>query len=117
MLGLIHRTIIKKGPPHFRAHFRLAGPARPGEARHHGRHLVDPREEWTGRAVSRSILGLVAVHNLLPEETTRLNVVSAFQSALQKLVLERAEEGAVDWADTLSPRRPLDSHPLLAAPR
>ena len=116
MLGLIHRTVLKKGPPHFREHFKPAEPARPGEVRRHRRHLADPRAEWTGRAVARSVLGLVAVYNLLPDELTRLNAVPAFQSALQRLVQDRADDGAADWQSTLCPRRPLESHPLLQAP-
>ena len=117
MLGLIHRTVLKTGPTHFRAHFKLAGPARPGESRRHNRHLENPRAEWNGREIARSVLGLVAVYNLLPEDIIRQGSVSTFQSALQRLVLDRADDGAADWAETLSPRQPLAAHPLLQAPR
>ena len=117
MLGMIHRTVIGKGPPHLEDHFRLADAAATGEQRYHCRHLTDPRGDWPGRAVVRSALGLVAVYNLLPGEIARCSSVASFQSALQALVRSRAEEGAADWQATLSPRTPLASHPLLLAPR
>jgi hypothetical protein len=117
MLGMIHRTVIGKGPPHLKDHFRLADAAATSEQRYHCRHLTDPRGDWPGRAVVRSALGLVAVYNLLPGEIARCSSVASFQSALQALVRSRAEEGVADWQATLSPRTPLASHPLLLAPR
>ena len=117
MLGLIHRTALRKGPPRFREHFKPAGPARPGEVRRHRRRLVDPRAEFTGRIVTRSVLGLVAVYNLLPDDIAKINTISAFQSALQKLVLDSANHGVGEWQTLLCPRHPLHARPLLAAPR
>jgi hypothetical protein len=116
MLGMIHRTVLRKGPPHFREHFKPEGLVRPGEVRRHRRHLVDPRDEWTGRSVARSVLGLVAVYNLLPDVIAKINSISAFQSALQKLVLDGANHGVADWQALLCPRQPLATPPLLTAP-
>ena len=66
MLGLIHRTVLKKGPLHFRDQFQRETSPPPGVTRHHCRHLVDPRLSHQGRVIGRSALGLAAVYNLLP---------------------------------------------------
>jgi hypothetical protein len=115
MLGLIHRTVLLKGPSHFREHFKREACPPPGVARRHCRHLVDPRLDRQGRVITRSALGLVAVYNLLPNATVLISEVSAFQAALQNIVKDRAEDGCEDWASSLSPRLPLGVHPLLAA--
>ena len=63
--------------------------------------------------IEQSAFGLIGVYNKLPGkivETTK--TVSAFQSALQELVLQRALAGCSDWELTLSPRMPSWSHPL-----
>ena len=111
MLGLIHRTVLNKGPPHFRERFKLAAAPLPGEARHHSRHLDDPRLVRRGRVITRSALGLVAVYTLLPNDIVILREVPAFQTALQNRIKSRAEDGCEDWASTLSPRWPLAAPP------
>ena len=111
MMGLIHRTALGRGAPHFRKHFRLAGPDFVGQ-RNHGRHLVDPRLEVRGNMVARSALGLVAIYNMLPNQVAMVTDISLFQAGLQRIVKERASEGCLDWAATFSPRLPLASHPL-----
>jgi hypothetical protein len=112
MLGLIHRTVLGFGPPHFRKHFRRAEPAELPRGRHHCRHLVNPRLELRGNIIVRSALGLVAIYNRLPEYIVMLNDVSSFQSSLQKMMLDRATAGCTDWATTYCPRVPLLTHPL-----
>ena len=57
MLGVIHRTVLGLGPPHFQKHFKLATA---GTGRH-SRHLEDPRQEYRARIVCRTVLGVVAV--------------------------------------------------------
>ena len=42
MLGVIHRTILGKGPPHFKEHFKLKANGR----------IADPREEIGGRLIA-----------------------------------------------------------------
>jgi hypothetical protein len=114
MLGLIHRTVLGKGPPHFRKHFKLAGLTASGVQRKHCRHIIDPRSELRGNSITRSALGLVAIYNLLPESIVMCSDVSSFQTGLQRLVKDRAAKGCEDWAGTLNPRIPLASHPLMA---
>jgi hypothetical protein len=117
MLGLIHRTVLKKGPLHFRDHFVREASPPPGVRRHHSRHVVDPRLTCHGRAIARSALGLVAVYNQLPPYVAMLGDVSTFQTALQRIVKARAIEGHSDWAQSLCPRLPLASHPILCVPQ
>ena len=110
MLGLIHGTALGKGPPHFKRFFKRVSSSKP--SRRHRFHLVDPRARSTSPLVKRSVLGLVAVYNLFPDEVVRLNNVVAFQKCLQGLVRERATSGVANWADTLSPRIALAKHSL-----
>ena len=103
MLGLIHRSVLGRGPPHFRRFFRVDTGKR---------LLVDPRQGATSPLLRRSAFGLVAVYNLLPEAVVCSTTVAAFQTGLQKLVRQRAEAGMESWETTLSPRLPLARHPL-----
>jgi hypothetical protein len=103
MLGIIHRTVLGRGPAHFKEHFRVAV----------GRKVLDPRSEYRGRFVTRSALGLVAIYNLLPGGITSASSVACFQGRLQAELKMRAEAGLPDWAHTYSPRIALDSHPLV----
>ena len=118
MLGLIHRTVLKKGPEQFQQYFALQTQARRpntrGQARReeHGRQLQDYRTSSHLNVVRRSALGLVAVYNLLPARIVHLATVKDFQVALQDLVKQRAQEGCEDWKHSLSPRIPLYRHPL-----
>jgi hypothetical protein len=103
MLGLIHRTVIGKGPNHFKDHFKISD----------GMCLHDPRSSDRGQLITRSALGLVAVYNLLPRGITSARDVKSFQTRLQMELTLRAEAGAPDWDKTYSPRGPLHRHPLL----
>ena len=102
MLGVIHRTVIRRGPSHFQEFFR---PAASGQ-------LLDPRQTIGGELVKRSALGLTAVYNLLPEIDKACRDVKTFQSRLQNPMKQRAVDGCEDWPSTFSPRVPLQRHPL-----
>ena len=118
MLGLIHRTVLKKGPAQFQHYFALQTRAKRantrGEARkeEHGKQLQDFRERSHLNVVRRSALGLVAVYNLLPAQVVHSTTVKDFQVQLQELVKQRAAGGCEDWELSLSPRVPLYRHPL-----
>ena len=118
MLGLIHRTVLGKGPEHFRNFFRAAKVSnKPGtrlqkKREQHGQQLEEHRAGTHLNVVRRSALGLTAVYNLLPARVVKLENVKDFQKASQELVKERATEGCSDWRLTFSPRLPLYSHPL-----
>jgi len=110
MLGLIHRTVLKKGPDHFKSIFRVTS------ASAHGRPIVeDMRTSLKHPLVKRSALGLAAIYNRLPASFVMTRSVSSFQRKLQQFVTERACAGCADWRETLSPRLPLDGHPVLSA--
>ena len=108
MLGVIHRSVLGRGPDHFNKFFVLG----PSVVSKHRRQLLDPRRELRHPLIKRSILGLVAIYNLLPDSIVEAKTVSAFQSGLQHLCTERAKAGCEDWHNTLSPREPIDTHPL-----
>jgi hypothetical protein len=102
MLGVIHRTIIGRGPAHFKQHFRVE----------HDRRVHDPRVNCQSQLLSRSALGLVAVYNLLASGIRSADSVKEFQTRLQTELKLRAEAGVTNWQQTYSPRMPLRQHPL-----
>ena len=117
MLGVIHRTVLGKGPEHFQQFFRPEEATKKTRwtrqaARRHAKQLEDPRKGAFPELLRRSALGLVAVYNLLPKEVVTANTVKDFQKQLQGLLKQRATAGCEDWAETLSPRIPLWKHPL-----
>ena len=87
MLGLIHRTVLGRGPVHFQRFFCEVGcpNRRSGRFKRHTRQL---REYRTGQyldCVARSALGLPSVYNLLPAEAVERSNVNDFQRSLQDL--------------------------------
>ena len=89
MLGLIHRTVLGKGPNQFRDFFRR-DPLHPTK-------LIDPRKDSKSPLIKRSALGLVAVYNLLPQSVVCAKSVSAFQKGLQEIVVSYAVIGFPQW--------------------
>ena len=88
MLGVIHRTVLGKGPRHFKQHFVLDSDGR----------IVDPRRKFGGELIKRSALGLVAIYNLLPAPYKKVGSVKDFQRILQDLLKERVSQGCLDFA-------------------
>ena len=78
MLGLIHRTVLSKGPKQFTSFFRR-DPDHPGK-------LVDPRRDSKSPLIKRSALRLVAIYNLLPQSVVSTKSVSALQKGLQEII-------------------------------
>ena len=103
MLGVIHRTVLGKGPPQFQRHFKQHA---------HDSTLLDPRRGSKSPLIKRSALGLVAVYNLLPASNRAAKSVPAFQKSLQEIVIKYAKSGYPQWSDVLSPRLNVTSHPL-----
>ena len=118
MLGLLHRSVLQKGPEQFGRFFQLVerqgAHLTRGESRRrlHQRQLRDPRQSTHLNVVRRSALGLAAVYNMLPAEVVKRPCVKTFQQDLQALLKARASEGCENWPETFSPRLPLWSHPL-----
>ncbi len=117
MLGLIHRTVLGKGPPQFSRFFFLEPlPVRRVSTRSRSRaHFRRIHEHLKGRyldKVKRSCLGLASVYNILPPEVVAPNCVSSFQCCLQDLVKSQVLRSG-EWSQLLSPRHWLHAHPLL----
>ena len=104
MLGLIHRTALGKGPTQFKDLFRK-------DSRNSALH--DPRNDSSAPITRRSALGLVAVYIMLPPNVLVSKSVFAFQRSLQEFVVKFALLWYPQWAEVLSPRIPLVSHPIL----
>ena len=104
MLGLIHRTILGKGPSQFSAFFQCDA--------QNSRKLIDLRRTCKCPLISRSALGLVAIYNMLPVSVTCEKSVSVFQKGSQDIVVSLATAGHPQWVQVFSPRLPLASHPL-----
>jgi hypothetical protein len=102
MLGLIHRTMLGKGPDQFRQFFQ-------GVA---DKKFDDPRCRISGDLAKRSAFGLVAIYNLIPYKCRCAKTVKEFQRNLQIIVQERAAEGLGHWRNTFCPRVGLCRHPL-----
>ena len=104
MLGMIHRTILGKGPRQFLEFFRRDP--------NHSLKFVDPCLASRSPLMKRSALGLVAVYNMLPRKVVSAKTVSSFQRGLQEIVSFFAVSSHPQWSEVLSPRLTLTSHPL-----
>ena len=122
MLGLVHRTVLGKGPKQFQRFFCKQGEGQAasfwtrGAAKRqkHGRQLEEVPYPHCPELLRRSAFGLVKVYNMLPAHVVRTSTVKDFQSNLQEFLKERARSGCEDWAATFSPRVHWYKHPLRA---
>ena len=122
MLGLIHRTVLHRGPVHFKEFFVADASRSKAPESRHKLQLSELPAHWTDFAlpnsrpadyIQHSALGLIPVYNALPSSIVEGSAtVSEFQAALQHLVATRMNAGCSDWARTYSPRIPLHRHPL-----
>ena len=111
MLGVLHRSVLKKGPPHFARFFCLdTTPSR--VRRKHNRQLIDSRPIHRLELYSRSALSLPWVYNLLPQWVVDATTVRDFQSNLQCLMSQFLLCGGEHWPSLFSPRLSYTGHPL-----
>ena len=114
MLGVIHRAVLGEGPPLLRVFFKLDKHQSRSSVRHirHSQQVScnfgSPLDMFR-----RSVLGLSRVYNLLPSRIVLLQKVRAFQGALQQLLIEQAVADRPHWQELLSPRWPVQQHPLI----
>ena len=108
MLGLIHRTVLGKGPKQFKRFFRLGSATafvrslRCRELRH-AFQLYDRIDGSESNAHKRSVLGLIYPYNLLPPCVVGLKTDSSFQKALQMAVKKACRRRLTDdWELVLS---------------
>ena len=115
MLGVIHRAVLGEGPPQLREFFQLDK----HQSRRSVRHIRHSQQVSCNFGSSpldifkRSVFGLSRVCNLLPSRIVRLQNVRAFQGALQQLLIEQAVADRPHWQALLSPRWPVQQHPLI----
>merc|ERR1712078_463400 len=90
-LGLVHRAVLGKGPPHFRKWFfpskkvpHLYSTKR--QTGQHNKQLHDYLDGSHNELLRRSFLGLPQVYNKLPSEVVEAPSVKSFQRRLQELV-------------------------------
>ena len=97
MLGVIHRTILGTGPSHFREFFKPAL-TQPRYSRHwHSKTLEDTCAGIRPDYFTRSIFGLIAVYNFLPEFVVSQRSVKDFQSILPRIVRYIGASGYEEW--------------------
>ena len=102
MLGLLHRTVLGRGPPHFRQWFvRQETPVHTANTRlarrRHDKQLYDPLTGSHSTFLARSAFGLVKVYNNLPQQVVDAPSVKLFQRALQDKLKELAASDAPNW--------------------
>ena len=112
MLGMIHRSVLGKGPPQIRSYFVHDPCATSRLSRRHSKHLCKYRDGSELNVIRRSALGLIRTYNWLTQEIVDAPTVSKCQHRLTLAVKERAEKGRSDWIDTFSPRTGYMSQPL-----
>ena len=122
MLGIIHRTVLGRGPVQFRTFFKADLRARMEGSGKHSLQLLPLPNHYSdfvlpgsspAKYMEHSAHGLIQVYNSLPAEIVEASSsVPSFQRALQQLVQFRANAGYSDWESTLSPRVPRYKHPL-----
>ena len=101
MLAAIRRTILGLGPEHFSSFF-IYSITVPRFVRYwHLRHLEDPCDVVRQDYFSRSIYGMIAVYNWLPEFVVLAPSIKLFQHYLQQIVKVFAINQFDNWADSL----------------
>ena len=80
--------------------------------RRHSLQLQTFRKGKFLETTGRSILGLVDIYNLLPQEFIDHIDVHEFQRELQSLLKIQAEKNHMEWEKHFSPRVRLHAHPL-----
>ena len=115
MLGVIHRAVMGRRPEQVRIFFvpdtssHMHGR---NTKRRHSMQLQTFRKGKFLETTGRSILGLVDIYNLLPQEFIDHTDVHEFQGELQKLLKIQAEKNQIEWETLFSPRLPSHAHPL-----
>ena len=102
-LGLIHRTVLGQGPPHFAMWFYLSDKVPAYNTRHqarkHSKQLCSYLQGRHSELLKRSFLGQVDVYNKLQQQVVDANSVKLFQRRLQqhlKSLAKRCTDTAQD---------------------
>ena len=104
ILGIIHRAVLKLGPPQLHSFF-MSQANRPRFTRHWHRHILeDPCNIARPDFFTRSIFGSIAIYNLLPDFVVATQSVQSFQSKLQSILKFLVQSGYDHWDDCFSRR-------------
>ena len=114
MLGLIHRTTLGQGPPHFQQLFFREDTANKQSVRTSGHEhkLHEYSDDTQLDIVKRSALGLCSIHNLLPEDIVQAKSVKTFQGLQQVFAKKCASNGFPERHHLFSIRHMLHIHTL-----
>ena len=112
LLGLIHRTVLGRGPSHFKQFFQLEEQTGRADSHTHRLQLRTLAPHWSDFAlpgsrpaayIEHSMFGLVKVYNALPAEVVEASSdVASLQTKLQEILMLRADAGNVGWQHTIS---------------
>ena len=120
MLGVIHRSMLRKGPRQIHEFFELEPDSNHltgrSNLRRHDRQLKTYRRGKFLERTAKSILGLIDVNNMLPQELIDIEDVHTFQSRPQAILKKFAATNAPNWKTLFSPRHALHMHPLVKVP-
>ena len=75
-------------------------------AARHDKQVLDIASSCHLDVVRRSVLGLVKVYNLLPQDVVNCRDVKSFQSSLTRIAKRLCETNSVYWITRYSPREP-----------
>ena len=109
-LGLIHRTVLGRGPSHFKQWFFPTRKVQHSyytrtQSNLHSKQLHDYLDGNHNELVRRSLLGLPKVYNRLPQSVVNAKSVSSFQTQLQHVVKEQLKKGKERWEQCLNLRQ------------
>ena len=110
MLGLIHRTTLGLGPPHFQAWFYPDDSNKHGhdtrlQSGKHNKQLHDYINGRHSEMLRNSALGLVRVYNNLPQNVVDANSVTGFQHHVQDMLKHNADKSGDKWTKMFSARK------------
>ena len=105
MLGLLHKIVLGLAHPAFSVLF----PRYPNPPAHfNNKALYDRRDDiiFNHGLFNRSLLGLVAVYNRLPQIIVDFKTIADFESALTNLARYRCAQKKNDWQFSFNSVRP-----------
>ena len=98
-LGLVHRTVLGEGPPHFSKWFYLSGKVAAYntrlQERKHNKQLHDYLQGTQTEFLRRSLLGVATVYNNLPQKLVDFKTVKLFQRNLQLELKNKAKRDSL----------------------
>jgi hypothetical protein len=120
MLGVIHCSILGRGPSHFsrfsKRDHTVASRHSLGIVEYSEGDITDfmyPSSAGPAEYIQRSALGLGKIYNMLPAAVVESSsTVSVFQGKLQDFAKDCCAGGFLNWQQLFSPRYPWHRHPL-----